>query len=67
MPHGKKFEIPRPEASPQEPSPAACKLPTTDAERRGLCPECHAKGRLVAMIPTSGCAVCLECGYSPCG
>jgi len=66
MPHGKKFEIAKPEASTTEASPITCKLPTTNAERKGLCPECYAKGRAVTMIPTSGCAVCPVCGYSPC-
>ncbi|MHB0886877.1 MAG: hypothetical protein ACYC41_13455 [Bacillota bacterium] len=66
MPHGKKFEIPLREARPSEPSPQVCKLPTTDAERKGFCPECHAQGRAVKMVPTSGCEVCPVCGYSPC-
>ncbi len=67
MPHGHKFDIPKPEARPAVPSPTTCKLPTTEAEREGLCPECYAQGRAIAMVPTSGCCVCPVCGYSPCG
>lgn len=76
MPHGKRFVIPGKEdyagALPKArlavaDPPKLCRIPTTDAERLGYCPECAAaKGSMVRMVAESGCRRCPECGYSPC-
>ncbi|MHB8927787.1 MAG: hypothetical protein ACYC9Q_09060 [Bacillota bacterium] len=73
MPHGKRFVIPGKEdrggpkeaVSAAEP-PKVCRIPTTDTEGNGYCPECAAKGMTVRMVAESGCSRCPECGYSPC-
>lgn len=73
MPHGKRFVIPGKEdqCGPRgalavaEPT-KVCRLPTTESERNGYCPECAGRGRMVKMVAESGCSRCPECGYSPC-
>lgn len=46
--------------------PKVCRIPTTEPERNGYCPDCAAKGKAVKMVAESGCSRCPECGYSPC-